>query len=99
MNKKNRMSLADEEKIIDFVKNNEVLFNVRHPKFRDTEGKNRLWIKLADKLNVEGMYISFFFSLIIVKHSWRLFFFLNLSILRFNRSNSSEIILEFFANY
>lgn len=60
MNKKIKFSLCDEERIIDFVKNHEILFNVRHPKFRDSEGKNRLWLQLADELNAEGMFISFY---------------------------------------
>lgn len=49
MNKKIAFSLCDEERIIDFVKNHEILFNVRHPKFRDSEGKNRLWLQLAER--------------------------------------------------
>ena len=51
MNKKNKLSLFDEEKIIDFEKNNEILCNFRHAKFRDSEAKNRLWLKLANENN------------------------------------------------
>lgn len=56
MNKKIKFSLCDEERIIDFVKNHEILFNVRHPKFRDSEGKNRLWLQLADELKAGYVY-------------------------------------------
>lgn len=57
--KKAKVKFSDdeEEKIIDFVKSNEVLFNVKHGKFRDAEAKNRLWLTLANELNKDGMYL------------------------------------------
>ncbi|XP_031639821.1 transcription factor Adf-1-like [Contarinia nasturtii] len=53
MSKKIKFSLVDEEKIIEFVKTNEILYNVRHAKFRDAEAKNRLWLKLAESMGME----------------------------------------------
>lgn len=42
---------ADEEVIIDFVKSHEILYNVRHEQFRDSEAKNRLWMNLAAQMD------------------------------------------------
>lgn len=58
MSKKVKFSLEDEEKLIEFVKNNEILYNVRNKKFRDTEAKNRLWLELATEMGLEGEYLS-----------------------------------------
>lgn len=54
MGKKTSFSFKNEMKIIDFVKHNDVLYNVNHENFRDTEEKNRLWLNLANELNAEG---------------------------------------------
>lgn len=54
--KKIKFSLEEEEKIIDFVKSNEILYNVKHKQFRDTEAKNRLWLQLAGDLRMDGSY-------------------------------------------
>lgn len=59
MSKNVKFTAEDEEKIIDFVKSNEVLFNVKHQKFRDRECKNRLWLRLANEMNVDGLYFPF----------------------------------------
>lgn len=56
MGKKLKFTLEEEEKIVDFVKNNEVLFNVRHKAFRDAELKNRLWLELANELHVDSEF-------------------------------------------
>lgn len=56
MSKRNKFTAEDEEKIIDFVKSNEIIYNVKHKKFRDTESKNRLWLTLANDLGMEGLY-------------------------------------------
>lgn len=37
MSKKLKFTPEDEEKIIDFVKTNEILFNAKHKKFRDSQ--------------------------------------------------------------
>lgn len=55
MSKKGKFSAEDEEKIIEYVKSNEILYNVKHKKFRDSEAKNRLWLVLANDMNVDGM--------------------------------------------
>lgn len=59
--KKIKFSDADEERIIDFVKSNDMLYQVKHPKFRDSEAKNRLWLSLAKELNKDGMYLYIVF--------------------------------------
>lgn len=68
MSKKIKFTAEDEEKIIDFVKSNEMLYNVKHKKFRDSEYKNRLWLRLANELNQEGLY----FLLMNLQHDLRL---------------------------
>lgn len=60
--KKGKFSKEEEERVIDFVKSNEILFNVKHTKFRDAEAKNRLWLSLAKELNKDGVY-SFVYCL------------------------------------
>lgn len=57
MSNKVKFSYEEEEKIIDFVKNYEILFNVRHQNFRDSEKKNRLWLKLAGEMDKDSEYI------------------------------------------
>lgn len=59
--KKVKFTDEEEERIIDFVKTNEVLFNVKHAKFRDSEAKNRLWLSLAKELNKEYVFICILF--------------------------------------
>lgn len=54
--KKTKFTDAEEEKIIDFVKTHEILFNAKLVNFRDTEAKNRLWLALAKELNKDGLY-------------------------------------------
>lgn len=49
-----KFSDEEEEQIIDFVKNHEILYNVRSKSFRDSEAKNRLWLQLGVKLGKEG---------------------------------------------
>lgn len=56
MSKKTKFTLEEEEKIIDFVKSNDILFNVKHKQFRDGEKKNRLWLQLAKELSSDGLY-------------------------------------------
>lgn len=65
MSKKVKFTAEDEEKIIDFVKTNEILYNVKHKKFRDSEAKNRLWLKLATDMNMssDGSYFNIILSI------------------------------------
>lgn len=56
MSKKLKFSVEEEEKIIDFVKNNEILYNAKHKQFRETERKNFLWLQLAKDLKMDGLY-------------------------------------------
>lgn len=72
MSKKAKLTSEDEEKIIDFVKSNGILYNVKHQKFRDTESKNRLWVRLANDLNMDGLYfplVWFYY------HHWFIYIF------------------------
>lgn len=59
--KKMKFTNKEEEKIIDFVKTNEILFNTKHKNFRDSEKKNRLWLRLANDLNRDGKHVCFFY--------------------------------------
>lgn len=54
MSKKAKFSDEEEEQIIDFVKNHDILYNVRGKSFRDSEAKNRLWLQLGQQLGKEG---------------------------------------------
>lgn len=54
MSKRVKFSYEEEERIIDFVETNEILFNVCHKNFRDSEAKNRLWLRLAAELDKDG---------------------------------------------
>lgn len=54
MSVKSKFSDKEEEKIIDFVKSNEILYNVKHKNFRDAEQKNCLWLRLATEMNRES---------------------------------------------
>lgn len=59
MGKKNKFTLEEEEKVIEFVKCNDMLFDVRNKKFCDSEAKNRLWLELANEMNKDGKSIIF----------------------------------------
>lgn len=65
MSKKTKITQEDEEKIIDFVKLNEVLYNVKHKDFRNTEKRNQLWLKLANEINIDGLYLYNFWSIVL----------------------------------
>lgn len=54
-----KVSPEQEEQIIEFVKSNEVIYNVKHKQFRDSEMKNRLWLKLSQEMNLEGNFNNF----------------------------------------
>lgn len=56
-----KFTSSDEEKLIDFVKSHEILYDVKHKDFRNTEKKNRLWLKLANDLNMNGLYCLLYF--------------------------------------
>lgn len=72
--KKNKVKFTEEEeeRIIDFVKSNEVLYNAKHKNFRDSEQKNRLWLRLATELNKDGECICLFVFNFFFRVSWRL---------------------------
>lgn len=54
--KKTYFSAEDKQKLIDFVKFHEILYNVKHKDFRNTGKKNRLWLKLSTDLGTDGSY-------------------------------------------
>ena len=54
--RKVKFTLDDEEKIINFVRSHEILYNVKNKKFRDSEAKNHLWLRLAKDLKCDGSY-------------------------------------------
>ena len=39
---KKKLTPEEEEQLIEFVKNNEVLYNAKHKKYREQEMKNRV---------------------------------------------------------
>ncbi|XP_014091883.2 uncharacterized protein [Bactrocera oleae] len=49
-----KFTTEDEEKIIDFVRNHEILYNKRHKEFRDSEKKQRLWLEIAEQLDIKS---------------------------------------------
>lgn len=49
-----KWSEDEEERIIDYVRANEVLYNVHHGTYRDAEAKNRIWLKLSQELHKDG---------------------------------------------
>ncbi|XP_039961007.1 uncharacterized protein LOC120775079 [Bactrocera tryoni] len=49
-----KFTTEDEEKIIDFVRNHEILYNKRHKEFRDSEKKQRLWFEIAEQLDIKA---------------------------------------------
>lgn len=53
-NDKIKFTSEEEEILIDFIKNNEILYNVRHKRYRDADAKNRLWLRLARKIGKDG---------------------------------------------
>lgn len=68
MSRKVKFSKEEEKKIIDFVKSNEFMYNLKHKKFRDSEAKNRLWLKLAGSMGKDGkffFYYSFIYTIFI----------------------------------
>ncbi|XP_011177194.1 uncharacterized protein LOC105208837 [Zeugodacus cucurbitae] len=49
-----KFTAEDEEKIIDFVRNHEILYNKRHKEFRDVEKKQCLWLEIAEQLDIKA---------------------------------------------
>lgn len=54
MAKQIKFTSEDEERIIEFVKSNELIYNVQHKNYRDSEMKNRLWTEFAQKIGKDG---------------------------------------------
>lgn len=55
-----QFSYYEKKKIIEFVKDNEILYNIKHHKFRDSKMKKKLWAQLSDEVlgrKGECMYI------------------------------------------
>ena len=46
----------DDEILIDFVKNNEILFNVKCKEFRQNQLKQNLWNEIAPILQRSGWF-------------------------------------------
>lgn len=49
-----KFTAEDEEKIIDFVRKHEILYNKRHKEFRDSGRKQSLWLQIAEQLDIKG---------------------------------------------
>lgn len=55
MSKAQKLSVEEEEKLIEFVKTHDILFNAKNKKFRDSEAKNRLWLQCAAEMELPGL--------------------------------------------
>lgn len=55
--KKIELTEEEEETLIDLIKNNEELYNVRHEKYKNKHHKDRLWLEIAENMNKPGEYI------------------------------------------
>lgn len=47
-------SSEDEEKLIEYVRENPVLYNVKHPKYKMKQYRDRLWNEFGDTVNKLG---------------------------------------------
>jgi len=45
--------MSQTEVIIDFVKENPVIYDCRHPSYKDSRAKDRKWKELATTLNTD----------------------------------------------
>lgn len=54
---KTAFDLQDEEKLIEFVKSNELIYNVQHPMYRNSSMKQRLWNEFASSIEKDGEFI------------------------------------------
>lgn len=56
MNRNTALFFTEDEKetLIEFVRQHEPIYKFRHPKYKDTELKNRLWEEIGRKLNRSG---------------------------------------------
>lgn len=52
----NNWSSEDDEILIDFVRVHEILYNVKHKDYRQTQMKQKLWCEVGEILNKTGMY-------------------------------------------
>lgn len=55
MPRRTKFTAREEKKIIDFVRSHEMLYNMKHSEFRNSEGKHRLWMRLANELVMDGL--------------------------------------------
>lgn len=58
MDKQTKFTTQEEEMIIDFVKSNELIYNIEHKDYRQSEMKNRLWNELAQKIGKDGEFYA-----------------------------------------
>lgn len=56
MAKQTKFTLEDEEKIIDFVKQNEFIYDTRNPNYRNSDMKNRMWTEFAKGIKKDGEF-------------------------------------------
>lgn len=52
----NSWTNENDECLIDFVRKNEALYNVKSKGYRKIKLKKMLWLKIGDVLNKQGMY-------------------------------------------
>lgn len=52
-----RFTASDDEQIMEFVKPNDCLYKVRHPRYRDRFAKDRLWKQTGDVVKKDCKYL------------------------------------------
>lgn len=63
MSKENKkFTIEEEELLINFVKKNELIYNVQHKLYRSSELKNRLWNIFALSINKTGNIFVFVYT-------------------------------------
>lgn len=63
----NMWSAEDDEKLVDFVRTREELFNIKNNKFRLHQHKMKLWGEIGKPLNKTGMYVLSIIINIVIK--------------------------------
>lgn len=51
---KQTFSAEDEEKLIEFVKSNDLIYNIQHQDYRNSTKKQRLWTEFAQTIGKDG---------------------------------------------
>lgn len=55
-----QLDFDEEDLICQFVQRHQILYHRRHPRFRDRDGKNMLWLRLAVRMHKDGTRIFYY---------------------------------------